>query len=96
MVFGGLGLVCAFITLVRGFMVFLILGFGMSPIYKGKNIKFRDKVSELNLGFKHDMVFSFGFVLMKFSFFFLLLLYLRFGVFKFIFSHFYFAFLIKV
>jgi hypothetical protein len=39
----------------------------MSPIYKGKNINFRVKVSELNSGFKHDMVFSFGFVLIKFS-----------------------------
>jgi hypothetical protein len=32
-----------------------------------KKAKFRVRVSELNLGFKYNMVLSFGFVLFKFS-----------------------------
>jgi hypothetical protein len=76
-------------------MVFFNLGFGMSPIYEGKNIKFRVKVSELNLGFKHNMVFSFGFVLIKFSFFSLAFIF-RVWCFQVLFFFFLFAFIIKV
>jgi hypothetical protein len=54
---------------------FLILGFGMSLVYGKKNAKVR--VLELNLCFKHNMVFSFGFVLFKFAFVFSLVLVYR-------------------
>ncbi len=68
MVFDSLGLVCGFSKLGWRFHGFL--SFGVSYVtnpWTKKKAKFRVRVSELTLGFKHNLVFSFGFVLFKFS-----------------------------
>ncbi len=93
MVFDSLGLMCGFPKLSWRFHGFL--NFGVSYVtnpWTKKKAKFRVRVSELTLGFKHNMVFSFGFVLFKFRLF--LLLYLGFGVFLVQFLSFYISFCI--
>ncbi len=93
MVFDSLGLMCGFSKLGWRFHGFL--SFGVSYVtnpWTKKKAKFRVRVSELTLGFKHNMVFSFGFVLFKFRLF--LLLYLGFGVFLVQFLSFYISFCI--
>jgi hypothetical protein len=92
-VFDSLGLMCGFSKLGWRFHGFL--SFGVSYVtnpWTKKKAKFRVRVSELTLGFKHNMVFSFGFVLFKFRLF--LLLYLGFGVFLVQFLSFYISFCI--
>jgi hypothetical protein len=68
-VFDNLGLVCGYLTWKEG-GVSWIFNFGIWYVTSlwEKNAEVR--VLELNLCLKHNMVFSFGIVLFKFSFFF--------------------------
>jgi hypothetical protein len=75
-VFDNLGLVCGFLTWGEGgFHGFFNFGIWYATSLWGKNAKVR--VFKLNLCLKHNMVFSFGFVLFKFSFVFSLVLVFR-------------------